>query len=134
VVTDQRLHTLLYISRNLIEDAMLETEVRQILEASRRRNATLGITGALLFSPDTFVQVIEGPQPVVQALYDRVRQDPRHMECIVLADRAIEARQFGEWSMAFAGRRDDIRFADLMPRCASGEVPDLAALLIPRAA
>jgi hypothetical protein len=107
--------SLLYVSRNLIPDAALGEEVRAILAAARRHNPRLGITGALLFSPDTFAQVLEGPPEAVEALYARLLRDPRHADCVVVARREVAARQFGRWSMAFAGRRDDLRFAYLRP-------------------
>ena len=107
------LFRLVYASRNLLPDAAAQAEVSAILATARANNAALGITGALLFCDDAFVQALEGPMPAVEALFERIQCDPRHDHVVVLDAAPAESRHFAAWSMAYAGRRPDIRFADI---------------------
>ncbi len=126
------LHQLLYVSRNLIPEDRLDSEVEQILATAHGFNPTRGITGSLLVSRDTFAQVLEGPKEAVEALYRRLEGDPRHADCAVLAAGPVAARRFGEWSMTFAGRRDSLHY----DQARVAEVPegctDLAEIFLGR--
>ena len=73
----------------------------EILRASRRNNPAVGVTGALLFADGNFMQVLEGPREAVEGVYRRVCGDARHRNVLVLYDREVPERTFGEWSMGF---------------------------------
>ena len=90
---------LLYISR--ADVPVTPDLVRDILDVSRRNNAALGITGLLLVTGNTFVQVLEGEPEQVRGLVRRIRRDRRHRSVLVAVERSIQARSFGEWSMGF---------------------------------
>lgn len=47
------------------------------------------------------MQLLEGEEAVVTALYARIAQDPHHHNVFKLADKAIAVRSFAQWSMAF---------------------------------
>ncbi len=102
------LYTLSYFSRNNIErnGGDLRTEVQKILACARRNNAQLGITGALLFTANSFIQILEGPQDVVKATFERIKDDPRHRDISLLHFDPLAQRTFPIWSMAFAGSLD----------------------------
>ena len=82
------------------------SEVESILAVSRRNNARVGVTGALIFNRSTFGQVLEGPEEAVDETYARIEADPRHRDVEVLDLRSVEERGFGDWSMGFVGRQD----------------------------
>ena len=82
-----------------------------ILRFARPENGMNGITGLLLAANDRFLQVIEGPEESVSLTMDRIREDPRHHDIAILADRPIEARAFADWAMAY---RDEGHPADLL--------------------
>ena len=63
-----------------------------ILAASRRNNAGAGVTGMLLYVEGGFMQVLEGDDEAVGAIYARICQDKRHWNTLVLLDRARAAR------------------------------------------
>jgi len=73
-----------------------------ILDASRRNNPRLGLTGLLAAARGTFLQVLEGPPDAVAAMLQTISGDPRHHDMIALIERSVETRAFGEWSMAWA--------------------------------
>jgi len=100
------LHRLIYYSRNRIAGGLAETtaEINKILADSRRNNAPLGVTGALIFNSGIFAQVLEGPRGGVETTFERIQCDPRHGELHVLAFEPVEERSFPSWSMAFVGK------------------------------
>ena len=54
------LYRLIYVSRNAMagQARQLDEEIGRILASSRRNNARVGVTGALLFSADCFAQAL----------------------------------------------------------------------------
>src|SRR3712207_1506424 len=98
-----RLHRIAYCSRNRIPADALAGELQGILTAARRTNARLAVTGALLYNQGSFAQVLEGPLPAIERIFEAIQCDPRHSEVMVIDSGPIDARTFPEWSMAFAG-------------------------------
>lgn len=76
-------------------------ELGDILAVSRRNNIARGVTGILLYRDGNLMQVLEGEEPVVRALYDRIEGDPRHHGVITVWEAEEPKRQFPDWSMAF---------------------------------
>jgi hypothetical protein len=76
-------------------------QLQALLRQSRAYNAQHGITGLLLYSSGRYVQVLEGPQSVVRALYARIQRDPRHEQVVTVSAGPGPQRQFAEWSMGF---------------------------------
>jgi hypothetical protein len=76
-------------------------ELATILEAARRNNARLSVSGILLYDAGSFIQVLEGEEAVVRALFDTIAGDSRHYRISMLRQGAISARSFAEWSMGF---------------------------------
>jgi hypothetical protein len=106
------LYQLSYISKNLIDGdrEVLETQIKSILASATKNNLKLGITGALLYSGGYFCQVIEGEEDNIEDLFETIQIDDRHTEVTVLNFEKSEERSFSEWSMAFAGIEDSMRF------------------------
>jgi hypothetical protein len=75
--------------------------LRQLLKQSRTNNRQLGITGLLLFSNDSFLQVLEGEQPPTEAVFERIKADHRHCRVLTLSNGPIQQRIFPDWSMGF---------------------------------
>ena len=73
-----------------------------ILTISRVRNSKADITGTLICRADMYLQLIEGPDPAIQATYQRITMDDRHVEINLLLSRAVTERLFPKWAM-----RDD---------------------------
>lgn len=75
--------------------------ITELLEQSRERNGQLGITGMLLYIKGTFLQVLEGPEDGVQAVYQSILEDTRHQEINLLVNEPMDARDFPDWTMGF---------------------------------
>jgi len=88
---------LLYISDAL--RPMTQDDLDAIRDVSNTFNAKHGITGVLLYSAGHFVQLLEGEPSVIRALYDKIVQDPRHMNLRLLVERPADRRVFADWDM-----------------------------------
>lgn len=89
---------LIYISS--AKDAVDAATLADILAVSRRNNARVGITGLLVVGGRRFLQALEGPEQAVLATYARIQNDPRHRACVLLANKSVSQRAFGDWWMA----------------------------------
>lgn len=83
-------------------------DLDELLVIARQNNSSLDVTGILLFTDQTFFQVLEGEPAVVQQLYDKIALDRRHTKVLLLAKQDIEQRNFGDWSMGFVRDRMEI--------------------------
>jgi hypothetical protein len=90
---------LLYASR--AADSVNAEALAAILKKSKENNAATGVTGVLCFcfNAHIFLQVLEGGRDAVSALYNRIAQDPRHREVVLLSYEEIGERHFSSWSM-----------------------------------
>ena len=59
------------------------------------------VTGLLLHSDSQYVQMPEGAQDTVRAIYAKISQNPRHLRVAVASKDLLPAQQFAEWSMDF---------------------------------
>lgn len=75
------------------------SDLDQIHQVSRSRNAAEGITGLLVFNGTHFLQVVEGSEKAVEDLVDRLRKDSRHSGFEIRDKRKIEKRSFPDWRM-----------------------------------
>jgi hypothetical protein len=74
-------------------------ELTDILEKARVNNARLDITGMLLYKDGNLMQVLEGEEQAVRALYAKIATDPRHRGLMVILQGSQQERQFPDWSM-----------------------------------
>ncbi|MGF7151974.1 hypothetical protein FHS96_005642 [Sphingomonas zeicaulis] len=112
------LHCWFYVSRSLIEPAMLDEETAAIVSVSRLRNEQLDVTGALVLAQGRFSQFIEGPLSVIERLRTSIERDPRHHQVTTLKFEPVDRRSFTGWALAYAGpasfiaRKIDISLLD----------------------
>ena len=78
-----------------------ESELVKLLEQARSRNLERRITGMLLYSNQTYLQVLEGEEQDVHRLYEAISNDPRNEGHAVLLEKEIFSRSFPDWSMGF---------------------------------
>ena len=87
----------IYTSR--VSDHFDMADIFKILEVSEENNRSKGITGALCFQDDTFIQFLEGPTREVNQLLFKISSDPRHQDVQVRYYGESEKSLFGRWSM-----------------------------------
>jgi hypothetical protein len=118
---------LLYIST--VHRAIAATiDPAAILSASRANNARDRITGLLFFNGKRFLQALEGEEAAVDTTFRRIQQDTRHYGLVLLSDRRVATREFGEWAMAYhiAGAGDPAAL-DRIAALAADAAPDIRA-------
>lgn len=86
-------------------------ELVELLELSRRNNAAAGLSGMLLYSSQSFLQVLEGDPETLAATYQRIKADTRHANLRLLLDAAVPGPMFPDWTMGFE-HVDDEDLAD----------------------
>jgi len=95
---------LIYISRSTsdINDTVeFEPGIALILAKSRNNNRQNGLGGVLYFGNGCFFQCLEGPAEKVDALYQKLHQDPRHKDLKMLSRQKIERPAFAKWDMKY---------------------------------
>jgi hypothetical protein len=121
-----------YVSRAAA--AFDDTQIQPILQASRRSNAGLDVTGCLLFSGHCFAQVLEGAQPVVSALARRIAADPRHVAVRVLSRTRRDEREYADWSMGYLydlNLEDDLETLLMIPDRSPAVIADVMERMRP---
>jgi hypothetical protein len=92
-----RLWQLVYVSQ--ASNGLSEAELRELAATSNRANAQQSITGLLLYSRGHFMQLLEGDEPVIRALFCKIELDRRHTDVELLHDAPVESRLFAKWNM-----------------------------------
>lgn len=95
---------ILYLS--VAQRPFSKIELLALLDKSRQNNARLGVTGILLYRDGDFLQLLEGEEPAVRQLYQRISADPRHVGVRTLVEERCEQRLFEDWSMGFRDLAD----------------------------
>ncbi len=95
------MHELFYCSFAVRE--MSETDILDLIETSRKKNAEIGITGILIYWIKTrqFMQILEGDKDAIFKLLEKIKMDKRHTGVSLVYDGEIPERTFANWSMAF---------------------------------
>jgi len=78
-----------------------QTELLELLAKARENNTRLGVSGMLLYKGGNFMQVLEGEEQTVRALYTKISHDQRHRGLLALLQGEQAERQFPDWSMGF---------------------------------
>ncbi|MGR9052613.1 MAG: phosphate-starvation-inducible PsiE family protein [Gammaproteobacteria bacterium] len=72
-----------------------------LLKNCRIKNGARNITGILLYSNNTFFQVLEGEKDDVESVFEKIKKDDRHRDVTLIEKTQITERQFPYWSMGF---------------------------------
>lgn len=95
----ENLFALTYVSEASRD--LLDYELDAILLDARLFNASLGVTGALLYCDGRFFQLLEGDEYAVGQAFARIEQAGSHRDIKKLWSGAIAARFFDSWHMGF---------------------------------
>lgn len=78
-----------------------EGELAEILSVAVRNNARMNVTGLLLYTQGTFMQVLEGDATTLDNLISQVEKDTRHYDMEVVVRNSIKDREFSQWHMGY---------------------------------
>jgi hypothetical protein len=96
LVTDLR--NVLYCSHSTA--LMNEGELQRILATAQEHNKRRGITGLLVHGGGMFLQWLEGPRHEVEALMEKLADDPRHETLVRLQVLdGLGERLYPKWAM-----------------------------------
>lgn len=87
--------------------ALNQTRAEEIAARARIKNRVAGVTGVLLISNATILQVLEGEEKTVLGLFELIQNSHSHTKCDTLLMRHCEARSFPNWSMGYRGVDDE---------------------------
>lgn len=73
--------------------------VDDLTRAAARFNFDAGVTGALLYDGNRFLQYIEGPEDSINVVYSRILGSRSHCEPLELGRGRVSGRFFPYWSM-----------------------------------
>jgi hypothetical protein len=76
-------------------------DLHSLVTCARAYNAAHHLTGVLLYSEGQYLQVLEGNRPEVEALFAKIKRDPRHHDVQVRRQEAVSRREFPHWGMGF---------------------------------
>lgn len=77
------------------------SDLIKLLKNARINNSKLNVSGILLFTNDSFFQVLEGEAEVIEKLFTKIKQDSGHKKVTVIINENISHRVFADWSMGF---------------------------------
>tara|TARA_R110000850_G_scaffold125759_9_gene244381 strand:+ start:278 stop:724 length:447 start_codon:yes stop_codon:yes gene_type:complete len=87
-------------------DVLTNDLLRNLAQRSASNNRELDITGLLVLSDETFLQVLEGPDIAVNMIFNRIIRDELHSEVTLLSYDQTANRSFEDWSMRVVDLND----------------------------
>jgi hypothetical protein len=135
--TKEDLVSLIYVS--VAAQDLKESEVARLLLTARSRNVVAGLTGMLVYQDRHFLQVLEGPRTAVEAVFNKIAEDPRHTRVSKLVVEPIEVRSFGDWTMGYSqatpqflkgipGANDFFRIASCLQEIGTGRAKEILSV------
>ncbi|MGP3699271.1 BLUF domain-containing protein [Rhodobacter sp. NSM] len=104
------------------------SDILDIVEISRARNARMQVTGVLFFADNHFLQWLEGPAAAVSEIMGHILRDARHSAIEILAEEAISERRFAGWHMQLSCSESDVR---CLTSGDSGQIVTVGRSLLP---
>jgi hypothetical protein len=93
----EQLRCLAYIST--ATDAVTEGDLLRLVASAQRFNASVSVSGLLIYGDQGFLQTIEGPNDAITQVFNRIVTDPAHKDIRVFVDERITRRLYPDWAM-----------------------------------
>lgn len=88
---------LIYTSK--VAPSVKNDDLDDIMEKATSSNRENDVSGILVYSHKSFLQVLEGGRAEINTLYNKIVQDERHSEVTLLEYTEITERSFQDWDM-----------------------------------
>jgi hypothetical protein len=128
---DDVLRQLAFASR--ARPGLRPADTSDIIATSRTNNAREGVTGVLLYSGESFIQLVEGSDAAIAMLWRRLIVDDRHRGLSSLYGGAVAERAFSAWRAGYVAEASIgpmlVRWRGLAPALPEDEVERLRAFL-----
>jgi EAL domain-containing protein (putative c-di-GMP-specific phosphodiesterase class I) len=89
------------IYRSQIHQNVDQEMIVKMVENANHSNQKYQISGLLFYDAPFFFQVLEGPEESVKSLFEKILQDPRHSNVVLLVNEIIKSRQYPNLGMHF---------------------------------
>lgn len=83
--------------KSKVKSTLNTLDLVQLFDFSRDTNTKNGISGFLLKKEETFFQIIEGNDIVIDSLYKNIQKDDRHINIDELVNMTIKQKIFGNF-------------------------------------
>lgn len=81
---------------------LLDFQIRELMSSTANANQKRKITGVLMYNAGNFLQYMEGTKTDVISLYrDKIKEDTRHKNLIVLLEKEIDHLYFDGYNAGF---------------------------------
>lgn len=91
------------VFRSEVAPGVTKEHIKSIMAASQAKNPARNISSVLCFNTTHFLEILEGPHRVVDALYSKILTDTRHRNVQTVIKEEVDARLCDGWSMLFLG-------------------------------
>ena len=91
------LRTLAYVSKAAYDVG--QDDLHRLFVRAADYNATVDVTGLLLFCDGVFLQTLEGVSDNVEAVLQRIKNDPMHRIDNIFVDEPTQERVYPAWAM-----------------------------------
>ncbi|WP_311274995.1 BLUF domain-containing protein [Methylobacterium sp. WCS2018Hpa-22] len=97
-----------FYSRNLVKltGGSMRDMVRDILASCNRYDHASGMTGALVFNEDFFLQAMEGETSTISEQLWALAADSRHSGMVLVSAVPLQQRALRGWMVGYAGRSE----------------------------
>ncbi len=89
-------------------------ELASLVRIAAHYNATVNVTGLLVYEGGGFLQVLEGPHASINKVMARVFEDQRHQEVTTVQDQAFSKRLFQNWAMHICDLREHPAVSEIL--------------------
>ncbi|MDY8107639.1 BLUF domain-containing protein [Fulvimarina sp. 2208YS6-2-32] len=89
-----------HISYSSIANDLSRDEFHEIVASSAKRNGERGICGVIAYDGRVITQILEGEAETVDALFQKISNDPRHSGVVLMTRVDIAESQFKTFGMA----------------------------------
>lgn len=112
-----------------VSDADLEAthDIGLIVEEARIRNARLGVTGALWFDGENFLQLLEGSKAALNEVLQHILDSSSHRNIDIILFQKTQDQIYQDWAMSYFGSESHNR--EVAEQFAGG--PDLCLRSLP---
>ncbi len=91
------------VFRSEVAPGVTKEHIKSIMAASQAKNPARNISSMLCFNTTHFLEILEGPHRVVDALYSKIMADTRHRNVQTVVKDGIDQRLLDNWAMLYMG-------------------------------
>lgn len=93
------IYQIVYVST--AKKQLSSAELDQLTSCIAKNNANNELTGILLYTGTSFLQLLEGCTQKVKEIFQVIQKDPRHTSLSVIVERTIKTRRYPRTSLSF---------------------------------